>query len=201
MAEARQIELQPTAERVGGLELVVIAPNNPEAMQRHTEECRRLGFPFVADPSPQIAWLDGPRIKRLIHGATCLFVNDYEGVLITRKTGWSHEEILERGAVYVVTDGAKDSSVEIAGEPRLDIPVARGVVQADPTGVSALQRRIHCRPRLERAVGALCAARIASGDLRNRGNGNPGVSVRWHLVDLLRGGVRPDGRHGDWPPT
>jgi adenosine kinase len=140
MAEARQIELQPIAERGGGLDLVVISPNDPEAMLRHTDECRSRGFDFVADPSQQMAWLDGPRIKRLIDGATYLFSNDYEDGLITQKTGWSHEEILERVAVRVITRGAKGSRVEIAGEPRLDIPVAREVARVDPTGVGDAYR-------------------------------------------------------------
>jgi len=140
MAEARQIELQPIAERAGGLDLVVISPNDPEAMLRHTDECRSRGVDFVADPSQQMAWLDGPKIKRLIDGATYLFSNDYEDGLITQKTGWSHEEVLQRVAVRVITRGAKGSSVEIAGEPRLDIPVAREVARVDPTGVGDAYR-------------------------------------------------------------
>jgi len=140
MAEARQIELQPIAERAGGLDLVVISPNDPEAMMRHTDECRSRGLDFVADPSQQMAWLDGPKIKRLIDGATYLFSNDYEDGLITQKTGWSHEEVLQRVAVRVITRGAKGSSVEIAGEPRLDIPVAREVARVDPTGVGDAYR-------------------------------------------------------------
>jgi adenosine kinase len=140
MAEARQIELQPIAERAGGLDLVVISPNDPEAMLRHTEECRSRGLGFVADPSQQMAWLDGPKIKKLIDGATYLFSNDYEDGLITQKTGWSHEEVLQRVAVRVITRGAKGSSVEIAGEPRLDIPVAREVARVDPTGVGDAYR-------------------------------------------------------------
>ena len=140
MAEARQIELQPIAERAGGLDLVVISPNDPEAMMRHTDECRSRGLDFVADPSQQMAWLDGPKIKRLIDGATYLFSNDYEDGLITQKTGWSHEEVLERVSVRVITRGAKGSSVEIAGEPRLDIPVAREVARVDPTGVGDAYR-------------------------------------------------------------
>jgi adenosine kinase len=140
MAEARQIELQPIAERAGGLDLVVISPNDPEAMMRHTDECRSRGLDFVADPSQQMAWLDGPRIKRLIDGATYLFSNDYEDGLITQKTGWSHEEVLQRVAVRIITRGAKGSSVEIAGEPRLDIPVAREVARVDPTGVGDAYR-------------------------------------------------------------
>jgi adenosine kinase len=135
MAEARQIELQPIAERAGSLDLVVISPNDPVAMMRHTEECRSRGLNFVADPSQQMAWLDGPDIKRLIDGATYLFSNDYEDGLITQKTGWSHQEILDRVGVRVITRGAKGSSVLVAGEPQLDIPIAREVARVDPTGV------------------------------------------------------------------
>jgi adenosine kinase len=35
-------------------------------MRRHTEECRSLRVDFVADPSQQLAWLDGPQIRQLI---------------------------------------------------------------------------------------------------------------------------------------
>ena len=48
MQEAREIELTPIAERVGGLDMVVISANDPEAMLRHTDECRQRGFPFLA---------------------------------------------------------------------------------------------------------------------------------------------------------
>jgi adenosine kinase len=140
MAEARQIELQPIAERAGGLDLVVISPNDPEAMLRHTDECRSRRFNFVADPSQQLAWLDGPQVKQLIDGASYLFTNDYEDGLITQKTGWSHEEIVERVAVRVITRGTKGSTIEIAGEPQLDIPIGREVARVDPTGVGDAYR-------------------------------------------------------------
>jgi adenosine kinase len=87
-----------------------------------------------------MAWLDGAQIKRLIDGAAYLFSNDYEDGLIMQKTGWSHEEVLERVGVRVITRGIKGSSVEIAGEPRLDIPVAREVARVDPTGVGDAYR-------------------------------------------------------------
>jgi adenosine kinase len=134
MAEARHMELQPIAERAGGLDPVVISPNDRVAMLRHTDECGSRRFNFVADPSQQMAWLDGPDIKRLIDGATYLFSNDYEDGLITQKTGWSQEEILERVAVRVITRGAKGSSVLFAGESQLDIRIAREAARIDPTG-------------------------------------------------------------------
>src|SRR4029434_8663805 len=36
MSEARNIELRPVAERLGGLDLVLVSPNDPTAMLRHT---------------------------------------------------------------------------------------------------------------------------------------------------------------------
>ena len=45
MSEARQIELKTVADRVGGLDLVLIGADDPEAMLRHTEECRSRIIP------------------------------------------------------------------------------------------------------------------------------------------------------------
>ncbi|MDF2711268.1 MAG: PfkB domain protein, partial [Nonomuraea muscovyensis] len=36
-------------------DLVLISPNDPDAMLRHTDECRQRGIPFAADPSQQLA--------------------------------------------------------------------------------------------------------------------------------------------------
>ena len=69
MSEARQIELQPVADRVGGLDLVLIGADDPEAMIRHTEECRSRGIPFAADFSQQLARMDGEDIRVLVEGA------------------------------------------------------------------------------------------------------------------------------------
>ena len=63
MSEARMIELGPIHERVGGLDLVLVGADDPDAMLRHTEECRARGIPFVADPSQQLAFADGPFIR------------------------------------------------------------------------------------------------------------------------------------------
>src|SRR3954452_989349 len=53
MSEAAQMELSPVVARVGPPDLVVVGPNDPVAMERHTRECRERGYPFVADPSQQ----------------------------------------------------------------------------------------------------------------------------------------------------
>ncbi len=131
MSEAREIELAP----IGDLDLVVVAPNDPAAMLRHTDECRQRGLPFAADPSQQLSSLEGPQIRELLDGATYLFTNEYERALIEAKTGWSAEEVLERVTVRVTTHGADGVAVERKGEPVLRVPVVPATATADPTGV------------------------------------------------------------------
>ena len=135
MSEARAIELKPVADRVGGLDLVLIGANDPEAMQRHTQECRTRGIPFIADPSQQLAFADGPFIRRLIDGAAYLFTNEYEAHLTEQKTGWGHDEILDRVGTRVITRGSDGVSIHRRGEESITVPVAREVRKADPTGV------------------------------------------------------------------
>jgi adenosine kinase len=135
MTEAREIELGPIADRVGGLDLVLIGANDPEAMDRHTDECRFRGIPFVADPSQQLAWLDGDGIKQLVDGAAYLFSNDYEAAMIEQKTGWSHEEVLSRVGVRVTTLGKDGARIEVAGQPAVEVSCPAEELKADPTGV------------------------------------------------------------------
>ena len=135
MSEAREIELGPIADRVGGLDLVVISANDPEAMLRHTQECRTRGYPFLADPSQQLAWMDGAGIRRLVDGATYLFTNEYEAALTEQKTGWTAEQILARVGTRVVTLGPKGVRIDRAGEPSLHVECAPEERKTDPTGV------------------------------------------------------------------
>jgi adenosine kinase len=135
MAEARAIELGPIDQRVGGLDLVLIGANDPEAMLRHTQECRTRGIRFVADPSQQLAFADGPFIRQLIDGADYLFTNEYEARLTEQKTGWTSEEIASRVRTRVTTRGKHGAVVETAGEERIEVPAALEVHRADPTGV------------------------------------------------------------------
>ena len=135
MSEAREIELAPIAERAGGLDLVVVSPNDPQAMLRHTEEARALGLPFVADPSQQLSWLDGEQIRALVDGAEFLITNDYEAALIESKTGWSADDVLGHVGTRITTLGPKGCIVRRRGEADIEVPVVPEERKADPTGV------------------------------------------------------------------
>jgi adenosine kinase len=135
MAEARNIDLHPIAQRLGGLDLVVVSPNDPEAMVRHTDECRARGFRFVADPSQQLARMDGAEIRQLIDGADLLFTNDYEKALVESKTGWTDAEVLSRVGVRVTTLGADGAVVERSREQPIKVGAVPEKARLDPTGV------------------------------------------------------------------
>ena len=135
MSEARNIELKPVVDLVGDVEVVLIGANDPEAMLRHTEECRFRDYPFAADPSQQLARMEGSDIKQLVEGATFLFTNEYESALIHQKTGWNERDIAAIVETRVTTLGPQGARIERRGEPVVSVLVAEEDRRADPTGV------------------------------------------------------------------
>jgi adenosine kinase len=135
MAEARNIELAPVAARAGGLDLVVISANDPAAMIRHSGECRQRGYPFAADPSQQLARMDGRDVLTLISGADYLLTNEYERSLLEQKARLTGDEVLDHVKVRVTTLGRDGVEITGRGIERIHVPVARDVIPDDPTGV------------------------------------------------------------------
>ncbi|GAA4081796.1 MULTISPECIES: carbohydrate kinase family protein [Streptomyces] len=135
MSEARQIELKSVADRVGGLDLVLIGADDPEAMLRHTEECKARSIPFAADFSQQIARMSGDDIRTLLEGATYLFSNEYEKGLIESKTGWSDEEILSKVDYRVTTLGSRGVRIDKVGAEPIVVGCPEEDAKVDPTGV------------------------------------------------------------------
>ena len=135
MSEARNIELGPIMEKTGRFDMVVISPDDPEAMLHHSDVCRSQGIAFAADPSQQMARMSGEEIKLLIDGASYLFLNEYELALAMQKTGWSDREILEHVKIRVVTLGSKGAKVENAAGEFVQVGVPHEKSKTDPTGV------------------------------------------------------------------
>ena len=135
MADARKIDLSSINDEVGGFDLVLIGPDDPEGMLRHTNVCRDRGLPFAADPSQQLAWAGGDMIRQLIDGATYLFSNDYEAALIEQKTGWTTADVQAHVGTRVVTHGADGVKVYPADGQEISVRAIEGVIAVDPTGV------------------------------------------------------------------
>jgi adenosine kinase len=135
MSEARNIELKPIIDKVGTLDILVVSPDDPEAMLRHTEVALSMGIAVAADPSQQMARMSGEEIKKLINGATYLFMNEYELALAIQKTGWSDHEILQRVKYRIVTLGADGARIESVDGTFIKVGCAKEKAKVDPTGV------------------------------------------------------------------
>ena len=135
MSEARNIKLAEVVAAIGTPELVIIGANDPAAMVVHTEECRKLGLPFAADPSQQLARLSGDEIRQLIDGANYLFTNDYEWDLMLSKTGWTEADVMAQVDLRVTTLGAKGVDVVDRDGTTVHVDVVPETSQVDPTGV------------------------------------------------------------------
>jgi adenosine kinase len=135
MQEARDIDLARSLDGRPRPDLVLVGPDDPEAMLRHTRECRHLGLPFAADPSQQLARLDGPQVRDLVDGARWLFTNEYEAALLLERTGWDRDDVLARVGAWVTTLGSAGVRVDRAGHAPLTVDAVPDAPITDPTGV------------------------------------------------------------------
>jgi len=126
---------QVTAAPGDQIDLVVISPNDPQAMVKYAAECRELDIPYLYDPSQQIIRLSGDDLRAGLEGCDLLVVNEYEFEMLREKTGLRPEEIRAApGRACVVTLGAEGSRVW-ADEAVYDIPLVPPERVDDPTGV------------------------------------------------------------------
>lgn len=135
MSEARDIDLAEVVAATGKPDLVIVGANDPDAMFRHTDQCRELGLAFAADPSQQLARLSGEQIRSLIDGAAYLFTNDYEWDLLLQKSGWSEAEVMNQIELRVTTLGEK--GVDLVGRDGtfVHVDVVPETHKEDPTGI------------------------------------------------------------------
>ena len=183
MSQARNIKLANVVAAIGTPELVIVGANDPDTMFLHTDECRKLGLAFAADPSQQLARLSGEETKRLIDGATYLFTNDYEWDLLLSKTGWTDADVLAQVGLRVTTLGAKGVDLVSADGTNIHVDVVPETAQIDPTGVGDAFRAGFLTARsaglgLERAaqLGSLVAVLVLETTGTQNWTWNPDVA-------------------------
>lgn len=131
MAYARDLSFRDLS---GTVDLTIISPNDPEAMDRYAEECKSLEIPYIYDPSQQVVRAEAASLREGVIGADILVVNDYEYELLKDRTNMTDADIrsVVRRAV-VVTQGEKGALIW-AGE-EIAVPAAPVKEILDPTGV------------------------------------------------------------------
>ncbi|MGE3177459.1 MAG: carbohydrate kinase family protein [Vicinamibacterales bacterium] len=133
MANAGELSFR-TMEDLAATGLVIISPNDPEAMVQYAEECSTMGVKYIWDPGQQCARMDGAALKDGIVGAHLVICNDYEFELIRQKTGMSEDDVLAEAATLIVTRGEHGCTV-MTRDGRTDVAAVPPDRIVDPTGV------------------------------------------------------------------
>jgi len=132
MARSADMSLYGLADK--RIDLVVISPSDPKAMQRLVRECQELRVPYLYDVSWQIVRLTDDELREGVVGCHMLVVNEYEFEMIRKRTGWQEQDILERAEVLIVTLGERGSAINTR-QARYHIPPVTPERVADPIGV------------------------------------------------------------------
>lgn len=115
------------------IKLGIIAPDGRDAMLQHAEQFAAAGIPFVFDPGQGLPMFDGEALRHFVDLASWVVVNDYEGKMLSQRTGWSLAEISKRVRGLVVTLAAEGCEVWIDGE-REHVPGVVATEVVEPTG-------------------------------------------------------------------
>jgi adenosine kinase len=115
------------------IKLGIIAPDGRDAMLEHAAQFHAADIPFVFDPGQGLPMFDGGELAGFIGQASWVTVNDYEGKMLSERTGWDSAEISRRVQGLVVTLGAEGCEVWKDGEKTL-VPPVKAAAVVDPTG-------------------------------------------------------------------
>lgn len=114
-------------------DLVVIAPNDPQAMARYAADCTAHGIPYLYDPSMQAPRMTAAELETGFKGAQVLTGNDYEFGMMAEKLGITETELRRRVPVTVMTKGEAGALITVDGE-EYEVPAAKPEHVVDPTG-------------------------------------------------------------------
>jgi adenosine kinase len=118
--------------------LGIVAPNGKAAMLAHAMQFHEQAIPFIFDPGQALPVFEPHELEALIHQATWVAVNAYEGEMLSRRTGQTLETLAgwlkphPQGGL-VMTQGAAGAVVLHQGV-RVSIPAVPVEVAVDPTG-------------------------------------------------------------------
>ncbi len=129
MMHAHATKIVPTPDcKIG-----IISPDGRDAMLQHARQFHDAGIPFVFDPGQGLPMFDGVELNHFIDQASWVTVNDYEGKMLSERTGMDSAGISRRVRGLVVTLGGEGCEVWVDGVKTLVPPIQASEV-VDPTG-------------------------------------------------------------------
>jgi adenosine kinase len=129
MAQAHVTKVPARAD----IKLGIVSPDGRDAMLEHAAQFKAAGIPFVFDPGQGLPMFDGAELASFVDAATWVTVNDYEGKMLSERTGWDNAALSQRVDGLVVTLGAQGCDVWVRGE-KTHVPGVPAAQVVDPTG-------------------------------------------------------------------
>ena len=125
---------RPIGPLPSDLKIALISPSTTKVMQAHLKECSALGLTTVFDPGQRMTELTAAEMREMILQAKVVIGNEYEMSLLSGKTGWSAQDILNKAPLMITTLGRAGCKIERKGEKPLIIPAILIRESIDPTG-------------------------------------------------------------------
>ena len=115
------------------IQLGIVAPDGRDGMLIHAQQFVDAQIPFIFDPGQGLPMFDSNDLNTFIEQATYIAVNDYEGEMLSHKTGLPLAQIAQRVKALIVTKGVQGSEIYTDGQV-IHIPVVSVEKPVDPTG-------------------------------------------------------------------
>lgn len=157
-----------------GIRLAIVSPDGRDAMLQHAQQLHDAGIPFVFDPGQGLPMFNGDELRHFIELATWVTVNDYEGKMLSDRTGLGFDAIAQQVQGLVVTLGEHGCEVWEEGGKTLVAPVQATEV-LDPTGCGDAFRAALLHGLLQGWTLTRCAElgnRIGAAKIASRGGQN-----------------------------
>ncbi|MBI2020415.1 carbohydrate kinase family protein [Candidatus Daviesbacteria bacterium] len=118
-------------------DLVVISPNDPNAMVNFVKQCQISHTPYMFDPGMQLPVLSDEQLLQEISAAEILVGNDYEMELIKQRI--KDQTLLKKIKILITTLGEKGSLIQTK-EQTIQVNPAKPDQVLDPTGAGDAYR-------------------------------------------------------------
>jgi len=122
-----------SVEKRSDISLGIVSPDGRDAMLQHAQQFAAAGIPFVFDPGQGLPMFNGEELRQFIDLATWVTVNDYEGKMLSDRTGLDSAAISAKVKGLVVTLGANGCEVWQQGQMQ-SVPPVQATAVVDPTG-------------------------------------------------------------------
>jgi adenosine kinase len=113
--------------------IAIVAPDGRQGMIEHCQQLAEAKIPFIFDPGQGLPMFDGKDLLQFIDQATYVAVNDYEGEMLSQRTGLTLTQISEKVEALIVTKGAQGAEIH-AKNKKIHIPSVPVEKAVDPTG-------------------------------------------------------------------